>query len=282
MPSDWVGEARRVFLPLAMRVGGGFVRVDAHTVGRMDECPARAGFSDWTGWDAAKARRQLTLAVLHRHKDGTTDLAAAALDVADELAAEGNAGAARPRVGDWLASLDRAGRAMAAREAGWWAAAVAGSLTRPLGRSQVITDGSVRWQPDRDTGLTLTAPLDVVRGGLLLVSAAGPPGPSDRHRAGAAALLWALLRREAAEVVVVHPTSRVRVRMRVDEALLQESFDAYAAAATALVQAAIGAEPAARLPGRWCGGCPLLADCPEGQDWCATHPRWVGGLPLRA
>ncbi|HEY8526253.1 MAG TPA: hypothetical protein VIL48_14880, partial [Acidimicrobiales bacterium] len=84
-----------------------------------------------------------------------------------------------------------------------------------------------------------------------------------------------------AAIFVTAADTGERLRVPVDAAVLDRGAELIAGVVRQRVAATErGFDPADATPSAACRHCPLVADCPPGQEWLAGPGRWRGGLPV--
>jgi hypothetical protein len=234
-----------------------------------ERCPRRgARPADDFVESATTARRRVGLLALRRLGDDAceeTDLPAAVAAVLDS--GEGLA----PGLADWVADLDRAGKAAVGAAAVTWAASLCrtvGATRRPIRWSD---PGPWTWDvPGRI--VSLSAKVDAtataeVRGDVLLWSTGATDPLAQRALAAHLALVRALsTNRAPLRVTIAVPATGTMRRVPVDPDLLDLGVD------RVVEHVALRARPdaAPARPGRACRNCHLLDTCPQGTDHLAA------------
>jgi hypothetical protein len=244
------------------------VKLTAHMVG--EPCPARAcapSAQEFPGESARLAARRIALAALAFHRGTPHERVRAALHSRERL--DGS-------LVDWLGGLTPpATVAVEAAAVGWAvdALALGAALDEP-----VWSTGALLWR-DRGAALELRATFDARRGppgGHRLLVVRPRPGPGDEPTARFVALSYALACGEVPETVAFgYRGSLTRRAVGMGAEGLTGAVENVARIASWLRG---GGAPTQQGP--WCGHCPVLEGCAEGQ--AAVEGRraaWEGLLP---
>jgi hypothetical protein len=246
------------------------LKLTAHMV--ADPCPARAcapSAQEFPGESARLAARRVALAGLAFHRGTPHERVRAALHSGERL--DGS-------LVDWLGGLTPSATvAVEAAALGWAVDAVA--LGAGLDEPVWSTDG-LRWR-DRAASLELRASFDARRGApgrhrLLVLRPR--PGPRDDEAARFVALVYALACGEVPERVTFGYRGPLTHR-----AFATGPEDLAAAVAdVGRIEPSLRGGDAPTVAGPWCGRCPRLEGCPEGQvAMSERRTAWEAVLPAR-
>lgn len=179
-----------------------------------------------------------------------------------------------PSLADWLAGLDRAGRAAVAAEATSWLVD-----TRALAQRARVPEwqsaANISYEPG-GSGVKVAVACDAVRrmtDGILHLYLTRPTsGPRDRRICCRIALVWALVRGEVPGSVVLGYRDSLR---RGSFSIGDAEIDLGIADAVTDVRYAVAPVSAPAVTGERCHRCRLLEDCEPGERWVrdSAHRR---------